>query len=141
MIVRKISVSLYCRHEQAVLIVRGCDPDLWEPVGGEAFDNETPLEAARRIIVEDYGCVSASFPFIHKVTGAPPGLLLYEEHVVKNTLRLNFAFIVDIPSKILSFKRGLTGMLWLTSVSELPTEKVPIYVQEAIPYALRAGIH
>lgn len=138
---RAWSVSIYCRHQGAVLLVRHNRLDVWLPIGGEMDAGETPLEAARRELREETGFdQGVIFPAIHKVTGAPPGLLLYEEHEAgsKGT-HLNFAFIAEVPSKHLRVDCDeFSGILWVRSLAEAP-EDCPVNVQEALPYALTAG--
>jgi len=137
---RAWSVSLYCRHEGAVLLVRHKDLKKWVPLGGEMQAGETPLEAARRELLVEAGFEDVTFPAIHPVVGAPPGLLLYEEHEAGDDgTHLNFAFIVEVPHKGAQTNGSYMGSIWITSITELP-EDTPPNVQEAMPYALTAGI-
>lgn len=138
---RAWSVSVYCRHEGAVLLVLHKRLKAWVPIGGEMKEGETPVEAARREIREETGFVDPVFPSIHKVFGAPPGLLLYEEHEAGDKgLHMNFAFISEVPHKGVLTDGSYTGMLWVPSAAELP-DPVPPNVLDAMPYALTAGIH
>lgn len=137
---RAWSVSIYCRHEGAVLLVQHTRLKLWLPVGGEIEPGETPLEAARRELAEETGITEATFPVIHKVIGAPPGLLLYEEHEAGSKgLHMNFAFIAEVPSKRVVPCYEYTGMMWVESVAKAPTEDCPTSVRQALVYALTAG--
>jgi len=111
----------------------------WVPICGEMQPEETPLEAAGRALWEEVGVHRPVFPHIHSVLGAPPGLLLYEEHPAAGTLVLAFAFIAEVPHKVLRSNGHQRGALWISSVSELP-EGTPPYVQDAMPYALTAGV-
>ena len=134
---RTWSVSVYCRHEGAILLV--LHRRIWTPIGGELEDNETPIEAARRKLREKTGFTGV-FPAIHKIFGAPPGLLLYEEHDAGDKGRhLNFAFVVEVPDKNVRTNGSYTGMLWGSSMEELP-DPVPPNVLDALPYAFIAGI-
>ncbi len=136
---RTWSVSIYCRHQGAVL-VRHSSLGIWLPVGGEITANETPFEAAQRVLREETGFIhEVIFPAIHKVTGAPPGLLLYEEHEAgEKGVHLNFAFLTEVPSKRIAPNDEYLGVLWVRSVSEIP-DACPVNVREALPYALTAG--
>lgn len=134
------SVSIYCRHEGAVLLVlhdRVLHERVWIPIGGEIKENETPLEAASRQVIEGTG-LNHFFPVIHKVHGAPPGLLLYEEHEEDEVLHMNFAFIAEVPNKRVRLDESCAGMLWVSSLIELPEPVLPS-VLGAMPYALTAG--
>lgn len=137
---RAWSVSVYCRHDGAVLLVQHKRLGLWIPVGGEIEDNETPLEAARREVREEIGLTEVNFPIIHKVKGAPPGLLLYEEHAAGDKgLHMNLAFVADVPDKGLRSNGSFTGMIWVSSMAELP-DPVPSNVLDTMPYAFIAGV-
>lgn len=137
---RAFSVSVYCRHQGAVLLIKHNRLGMWLPVGGEMEPDETPYEAARRELREETGHEhGVVFPAIHKVTGAPPGLILYEEHESgKKGLHMNFAFLAEVPSKQLRACDEYSGTLWIRSMSEAP-EACPVNVREALPYALTAG--
>lgn len=137
---RAWSVSLYCRHEGAVLLVRHKRLKTWLPIGGEIEAGETPLEAAKRELREETGFNKVTFPAIHTVLGAPPGLLLYEEHDAgsKGT-HMNFAFIVEVPNKGVKTNGEYLGTIWVTDVAELPDDTPPNVI-DAMPYALTAGV-
>ncbi len=133
------SVSVYCRHEGAVLLVLHHRLRAWIPVGGEIGPGETPLEAARRLAREEAGCRQVFFPPIHNVFGAPPGLLLYEEHEAgEKGQHLNFAFIAEVPNKSVQLHESYRGLVWVTSMGDLP-DPIPPSVLDGLPYALTAG--
>lgn len=138
---RAWSVSVYCRHEGAILLILHKRLRMWIPVGGEIMEGETPLEAAHREVKEETGFSEVLFPSIHQVQCAPPGLLLYEEHAAKDKgLHMNFAFVAEVPDKRVKSDGSYTGMLWIPSMEEIP-DPVPSNVLEALPYAFIAGIH
>ena len=137
---RAFSVSVYCRHEGSVLLIQHTRLQLWLPIGGELQRGETPLEAARRELQEETGFEhGVSFPIIHKVVGAPPGLLLYEEHDAGSKgLHLNFAFVAEVPSRKVRPNHEYAGFMWVDSMAKVP-EDCPTNVRQALLYALAAG--
>ena len=132
---RTWQVSCYCRHENSVLLVRRADE--WVPIEGRMRSGETPLEAAKRIL-KARGWTSVVFPAIHKVEGAPPGLLLYEEHDTDTQVCLTFAFVVVVPATKFRSVPNERGSLWIMSRAELPFG-CPLRVEVAMPFALTAG--
>lgn len=132
------SVSVYCRHEGAVLLVLHHRLRAWVPVGGKLNSGETPVETAKRVAREKAGYDQVLLPSIHKVFGAPPGLLLYEEHLVaEKEKHLNFAFIAEVPNKNVHLHESYNGVLWVSSMGDLP-DLVPPNVLDGLPYALTA---
>lgn len=130
------SVGVYCRFEGSVLLAH--QDMLWIPIEGPIMGQETPLEAARRHL-GGLGWARAVFPTIHKVTDAPPGLLLYEEHDDEEGVRhRQFAFIAEVPTKLVGLGAPYTGAIWVRSVAELPMG-CPTRVHTTMPYALTAG--
>jgi hypothetical protein len=130
------SVGIYCRHENAVLLAYR-DVIGWTPVEGYIIGQDTPLEAARRLLVE-LGWPKVIFPSIHKVTDAPPGLLLYEEHDdEEGVLHRSFAFVAEVPTPKITLG-GYSGAMWVRSVAELPMG-CPTRVLTTMPFALTAG--
>lgn len=133
---RAFSVSIYCRHKESVLLIQHAE--LWQPIIGKIRRGETPLEAARRELHGETGFEQAVFPAIHKVLGAPPGLLLYEEHRVGDDTYMNFAFVAEVPSKRVVPSSEFEGLVWISSMAKVP-ENCPQNVRQALIYALSAG--
>lgn len=101
---RAFSVSIFARRDgpdgARVFVIRHKRLNTWLPVGGEVHDGETPLEAARRELYEETGWSGDFVDPAHlagAVTGSPPGLMGYEEHLAGSKgLHLNFCFVADV---------------------------------------------
>ncbi len=130
------SVGVYCRNDKAVLLAHR--DMLWAPLEGLIVGQETPLEAARRLLGQ-LGWFRAVFPTIHKVADAPPGLLLYEEHDDEEGLRhRSFAFLAEVPTQRINLGDPYTGAMWVRSVAELPMG-CSTRILTTMPFALTAG--
>jgi 8-oxo-dGTP pyrophosphatase MutT (NUDIX family) len=111
---RAFSVAVFARHEGAVLLIHHARLRAWLPVGGEIEAGETPLEAAARELREETG-LEGAFPAIAgAITGAPPGLLAYEEHLAGSKgLHMNFCFVADVPSRAVVSNGEFTAHRWV----------------------------
>jgi 8-oxo-dGTP pyrophosphatase MutT (NUDIX family) len=134
---RAFSVSIFCRHGGAVLLVRHRRLGTWLPVGGELEAGETPLEAARRELREETG-LEGVFPEGLGVEGTPPGLVGYEEHPAGSKgLHLNFAFVADVATRALAACDEWDGARWV-GLAELDGVACPENVRQLARIALRA---
>jgi 8-oxo-dGTP diphosphatase len=134
---RAFSVSIFCRHGAALLLVRHRRLGTWLPVGGEVEPGETPLEAARRELREETG-LEGRFPVGTGVTGTPPGLVGYEEHLAGSKgLHMNFAFVADVASRELAACDEWDGARWVGE-AELEGVECPANVRELARLALAA---
>ncbi|WP_242360450.1 NUDIX domain-containing protein [Anaeromyxobacter sp. SG17] len=137
---RAFSVSVFCRHGGAILLVRHRRLGTWLPVGGEIEPGETPLEAARRELREETG-LEGTFPSGLGVDGTPPGLVGYEEHPAGSKgLHMNFAFVADVASRTLAACDEWDGARWV-GAHELGAVECPANVRELARIALTAPGH
>jgi 8-oxo-dGTP pyrophosphatase MutT (NUDIX family) len=130
-------VAIFCRNEGALLLIRHLRLGTWLPVGGEIEPGETPLEAARRELLEETG-LEGRFPAGLGVDGTPPGLIGYEEHPAGSKgLHMNFAFVADVASRVLSACDEFDAVRWV-GPAELEVAECPRNVKELGRLALQA---
>jgi 8-oxo-dGTP pyrophosphatase MutT (NUDIX family) len=133
---RAFSVAIFCRHAGQILLIHHRRLGTWLPVGGELEPGETPLEAARRELREETG-LEGSFPAGLGVEGSPPGLIGYEEHQAGSKgLHMNFAFVADVASRLLSPCEEYDQHRWVSHTSDLDC---PGNVGQLVQLALAAG--
>ncbi len=97
---RAFSVAVYARRGGVggeVLVIHHRRLKTWLPVGGEIEQGETPLEAARRELLEESGLIGRFLPLAGAADGVPPGYLGYEEHLAGSKgLHMNFVFVAEV---------------------------------------------
>ena len=97
---RAFSVAIYPRRggpEGELLIIHHLRLGTWLPPGGELEAGETPLEAARRELLEETGLEGLFRQLTGACGGVPPGLIGYEEHTAgEKGLHMNFVFVADV---------------------------------------------
>jgi 8-oxo-dGTP pyrophosphatase MutT (NUDIX family) len=134
---RAFSVSIFCRHDGAILLVRHRRLGTWLPVGGEIEAGETPLEAARRELREETG-FEGRFPPVPGVEGSPPGLIGYEEHQAGSKgLHMNFVFVADVATRELAGCDEYDDVRWVRDGSEV---ECPANVRQLVAVALAAPV-
>jgi 8-oxo-dGTP pyrophosphatase MutT (NUDIX family) len=132
---RAFSVAIFCRHGDAVLLIRHKRLGTWLPVGGELEPGETPLEAAERELREETG-LAGRFPAGLGVDGTPPGLIGYEEHLAgAKGLHLNFAFVAWVTTRELAACEEFDASRWVVA-GELDGLECPRNVKELARIAL-----
>jgi 8-oxo-dGTP pyrophosphatase MutT (NUDIX family) len=135
---RAFSVAIFCRNEGALLLIRHRRLGSWLPVGGEIEPGETPLEAARRELLEETGLVG-HFPAGLGVDGTPPGLIGYEEHPAGSKgLHMNFAFVAKVGSRAVRGCDEFDAFRWIGPV-DLEALDCPKNVKELGILALQAA--
>jgi 8-oxo-dGTP diphosphatase len=134
---RAFSVAIFCRNGGAILLVHHRRLGTWLPVGGELEPGETPLEAARRELLEETG-LEGLFPPGLGVDGTPPGLVGYEEHEAGSKgLHLNFAFVADVATRAIRGCDEFDAFRWVTT-GELEAIDCPRNVRELALAAMAA---
>lgn len=132
---RCFSVAIFARHEGRVLLVKHKRLGTWLPVGGEVESSETPLEAARRELLEETG-LEGTFPVRDTLEGAPLGLIAYEEHLAgKKGLHLNFCFVCDVSTREVKLDDSLEDHRWVGR-DDGPWDECPLNVKQLVDRAL-----
>lgn len=132
---RAFSVAIFARHAGRVLLIKHQRLGTWLPVGGELMPDETPLEAAKRELLEETG-FEGRFNASLGVDGTPPGFLGYEEHMAGSKgLHMNFAFVADVPSFAVVPNAEFSEFRW---VDETDDVDCPKNVRELLRMALHA---
>ncbi len=94
---RAFSVAVYARRNAKVLAIHHHRLKTWLPIGGEMEVGETPLEAARRELLEETGLHGTFSPLQGACEGVPAGFLGYEEHQAGGKgMHMNFVFVADV---------------------------------------------
>ncbi len=134
---RAFSVATFARQGGRILLIRHRRLGTWLPVGGEIHDGETPLEAARRELMEETG-LEGNFPRVSAVDGSPAGLIGYEEHLAGSKgLHMNFAFVADVDGRDLAACREWDAARWVEA-GELEGVTCPENVRQLAAMALDA---
>jgi ADP-ribose pyrophosphatase YjhB (NUDIX family) len=126
---RAFSVSIFARNAGAVLLIHHKRLGTWLPVGGEVDAQETPLEAARRELREETGLSGRFEAQPAAVSGAPDGLLAYEEHLAGSKGRhLNFCFLAEVETRELRPNHEFSEWRWV----EAPPAECPENVRQLV---------
>jgi 8-oxo-dGTP diphosphatase len=116
---RAFSVAVFARHQGRFLLIKHRRLATWLPPGGEMEPGETPLEAAKRELVEETG-LEGSFSLISGVEGSPPGLIGYEEHVAGDKgLHMNFVFVADVDTDRVVANKEFVDYQWVENADAI----------------------
>lgn len=133
------SVSVFARHEGALLLIHHKRLGTWLPVGGEVEPGETPLEAARRELREETGLLGV-FPLGLGVDGTPAGLLGYEEHLAGTKgLHMNFAFVAEVSTRDVQPNDEFADFRWIPPDEDLSALPCPENVRQLLALARAVG--
>ena len=120
---RAFSVAVFARHAGRVLLIAHERLATWLPVGGEVEPGETPLEAARRELLEETG-LHGRFTHVPAIDGAPRGFLGYEEHPAGSKgLHMNFAFVAEVDSTDVVSNGEFGAHEWVSDSAHLDAPK------------------
>ena len=130
---RAFSVSIFCRHEGAILLIRHKRLGQWLPISNEIEQEETPLEATHRELLEETS-LEGRFPEKLGVDGTPPDFLGYEEHLAGSKgLHMNFTFVADVASRDLVGCDEYDEVVWVRGTDEI---ECPPNVRQLVALAL-----
>lgn len=94
---KAFSVAVYARRNNEILVIHHHRLGTWLPIGGEMEAGETPLDAARRELLEETGLQGSFVDLEGALDGVPAGFLGYEEHQAGSKgMHLNFVFVADV---------------------------------------------
>ena len=107
----------------------------WLPPGGELLNDETPLEAAKRELMEETG-LTGTFPCTSPIAGVPAGLLGYEEHLAGSKgLHMNFVFVADVNTDTVTPNHEFEMFQWV-NLEDGPWDQAPPNVRDFAILAL-----
>lgn len=90
-------MAVFVRRNAQILVIHHHRLNTWLPIGGEMEMGETPLEAARRELLEETGLVGVFPEIVGACDGVPAGYLGYEEHQAGSKgMHMNFVFLADV---------------------------------------------
>lgn len=127
------STAIFAWHEGKVLLIKHKLLGVWLPVGGELEAGERPIEGAARELLEETGLRGVFPAFPGALTGAPPGLIGFEEHAAgpKGT-HLNFNFVALVPRREIVGDGSFTDHVWHHPADLVYPGPTPDSVQECM---------
>ena len=126
---RQTSCGVIVSDGERILLGHAARSPRWDIPKGVAEPGEDFAEAAARELREETGLVGV-FPRASDVTGTPPGLIGYEEHVAgKKGMHMNFVFVCDVPTLEVVPNEEFTDHRWVT-LEDGPWSDAPANVLE-----------
>jgi 8-oxo-dGTP diphosphatase len=136
---RAFSIAVFPRFGDELLVILHKRLGVWLPPGGELNPDETPIEAARRELLEETG-LTGSFPRLSAIPGVPDGFLGYEEHPAGSKgLHMNFVFVADVTTRDVVPNDEYTDWRWV-SLANGPWDLAPPNVRDFAKLALAARV-
>lgn len=112
--VRQFCSSVYCLNNGSILLIKHKKLDMWLPVGGKREGHETPLETARRELLEETGIDDPIFE-PSPIPMAPPGFFGYLENTTPwKVLHMVHMFLATVPTTEVKPDASFSEWAWLT---------------------------
>lgn len=111
---RRFCSSTYCYYNGEILLIEHKKLKLWLPVGGGREGDETPLETAKRELLEETGIIDAFFP-PSQIEGAPDGFFGYSEYTTSwGDLHMVHAFLANVTNRNIKPDGSFEKWDWFT---------------------------
>jgi ADP-ribose pyrophosphatase YjhB (NUDIX family) len=145
---RAFSSSVFVIHNRRVLLIKHKLLSVWLPIGGElefrfhpdkmgsyndAAVPETPLECAKRELLEETGLVGRFFVGSSSFTGEPVGFIGYEEHLAgPKGLHMNFCFMCFVDTDRIVGDGSFSEHRWFELADVKRLENCPLNVKQCV---------
>lgn len=130
----RFAVAIFARHRGRILLVRTTEGS-WGAIRGRLIADETPVEAAWRLLWEATG-LFGRFANDAGADEKSPGLVGYREHRTDEGLSMLLTFVADVPNERIEMDDGIAETRWISSPEE---SGGPPALVEVLRAALDAG--